>query len=500
MAHLLIYFNASIAVIALGIATYYLFFHKKSTKPVPTIDDRRDEVGELSPDQKRIYDQAEELAAKGYVQSAAKMMESLGVFRRTVDLLEEHGYIEDATNVLLRIHAPHRAAAIYEKHGYWLEAIDCHKISRKYSTAAEIYEKNIADFASAAYHYELADDLISAARCHEQCGNIREAIECHTQGRNWDKAIKLSQSLFDQLAPEQFHPRDEELKVLEKALIKKNIVDPNFLKVLSRENRLHQVVFADLAHSRIDRARKCIPYLSENATSTLIGMCVKKNIGERLWKAFAFLGDLENAGNTLESLGLREEACRFYEQNNMFERAVNMYEANDPKSKEILESMLSRLEANGSRTNTGSKSTPVDFVSYKQRRAFNNASVVKLLTLNEKDALWDLGVISSYKQSEFVVQSKQDSETSLNVILEGEVVSRSDIPQIGGPLKESNAIESGNVISGQSYSSNYAAKEDCSIWQISMVKLNEFYEAHKGTKRKMLQTSFASAYSDQQAI
>lgn len=511
IADLLIYFNVSMVVLALGATSYFMFLQKKSKKPVPTVNDRRDEVGELSAEEKVIYEQAEELATKGHVVSAAKIMESLRVYRRSVELLEEHGQIKEATNILLRLHAPNRAAAIYENHGYWLEAIDCHKIDLNYTKAAEIYENQVEDLSSAAHHYELAEDLVSAARCHEQSGNIRAALKCHTEGGSWNKAVDLAGQLFTHITPEGFNPEKSELQVFEKAIRKKNIVDPNFLEILSRENRLHPLVYADIGTSNLERAKKCIPYLSANASATLIGMCVKKGVGERLAKTFAALNELDKAGDTLESLGLREEAKEFYEAHSMHTRAFNMYEPDDPKAKEAMDSLIAQLDQKAHKNPQSKESNspkPVDFVAYRLRRAFNSSNVVKMLTMSEKDSLWSMGSVATFKKGETIVSKEkhQEQEQKLFVILEGSAEASSHLPKIGGPIAgpavvdNANLIESANAIAGHPYNCDYIAKEDSEVWDLDSKALNRCFAQHPNLKRKMLSASLDASSPSARAI
>jgi tetratricopeptide (TPR) repeat protein len=495
MADILVYINVGVLLVALAIATYYLFLHKPSKKPVPKLQDRRDEIGELSVDQKFIYDQAEELAKEGHILSAAKMMESLGVTRRAVDLLEEYGHIGEATNILLRIHSPNRAAAIYEHHGYWLEAIDCHKIYKNYVKAAQVYETNVGDTSSAAYYYELAKDNINAARCYEKSGQIREAIACHINNKDWGRGVELASSIFSQVTPECFFPNKTELLVLEKAVLKNHNIDPEFLEVLSRENRLHQVILIDLLDDRLDRAKKCIPYLGENATSTLIGMAVQKEVAERLIQCFTENGALENAGDTMERLGLRDKACEFYEEHQMYERAVNMYDSTDPKGKDLMEKLVTQLKARqtkqkASQGDSTCVSQPLDFVTYRLRKAFNNASVVSQLKLAEKDGLWAQGSLQKFKKGDVIASASEQPADKLCIILEGTVVAQSTLPQIGEPLGVSSSLESHNVLTGGSFTATYTAKEDCTVWQVAREAQEQWLAEREPMRKKMLQTSF----------
>ncbi|MBC7660128.1 MAG: hypothetical protein H7249_10500, partial [Chitinophagaceae bacterium] len=118
-------------------------------KTEPIIVRRTDLYDQLTPQQKIVHKQAEDLAVQKNFREASKLFESINFQRKAIDLLEFNGFIEDAAQILLRMKVPYRAAIIYDRNGQFVRAAECFALDGKHDSAARSFEKA----AGADYHF-----------------------------------------------------------------------------------------------------------------------------------------------------------------------------------------------------------------------------------------------------------------------------------------------------------------------------------------------------------
>ncbi len=132
----------------------------------PVIVRRTDLYDQLTPAQKLIHKQAEDLAAHKNFREASRLFESIGFQRKAIDLLEFNGLIEDAAQILMRMNVPYRAAIIYDRNNQFAKAAECFTLDSKHDNAARSYEKAAAiDF----HYYKKAGESYFAAGMIDNC-------------------------------------------------------------------------------------------------------------------------------------------------------------------------------------------------------------------------------------------------------------------------------------------------------------------------------------------
>jgi len=137
-----------------------------AAKAPPVIVRRTDLYDQLSPEQKNIHKQAEDLAAQKNFRDAARLFESINFQRKAIDLLEFNGLIEEAAEILLRMKVPYRAAIIYERNNQFIKAAECFTLDNKHDNAGRCYDRA----AAADFHlYQKAGECYLAAGMIDAC-------------------------------------------------------------------------------------------------------------------------------------------------------------------------------------------------------------------------------------------------------------------------------------------------------------------------------------------
>jgi tetratricopeptide (TPR) repeat protein len=142
-------------------------------KVEPVIVRRTDLFEQLTPQQKLIHKQAEDLAAQKHFKEASKLFESINFQRKAIDLLEFNGFIEEAAQILIRMKVPYRAAIIYERNNQHVRAAECFTMDNKHDSAGRSYEKA----AIADYHFfKKAGESYFAAGMVDNCLEVYAKI------------------------------------------------------------------------------------------------------------------------------------------------------------------------------------------------------------------------------------------------------------------------------------------------------------------------------------
>lgn len=117
--------------------------------------------------QRMSRERAEKLIAEGKVVEGARILESIGLDRQAIAVLEGDGFVDEACAMLLRMQRFERAAIIYQRNNYFLEA---------------------------AAHYLHCDRPIEAAECYLSAGKLRKVYLKHA-ARIFERENEISQAL-----------------------------------------------------------------------------------------------------------------------------------------------------------------------------------------------------------------------------------------------------------------------------------------------------------------
>jgi tetratricopeptide (TPR) repeat protein len=145
----------------------------------------------------KILKAAQKQLEGGNVVATAELLESIGLFRETITILEHNGFIEEAAAVLMRMKIPNRAGVLFARNGRWqqaaqsfrlanmpLEVARCEREAGNYRVAAEIFLE-AQRFAEAAECFMELQDYEQAATCYEQSGNALKANELRVKASSW---------------------------------------------------------------------------------------------------------------------------------------------------------------------------------------------------------------------------------------------------------------------------------------------------------------------------
>ncbi|MFW7380163.1 MAG: cyclic nucleotide-binding domain-containing protein [Oligoflexus sp.] len=287
---------------------------------------RRSDRVKLTHQQKKVYIEAQRLYKEGKYKNCAKLLETLGMTREAISILEKAKHIHDAAAVLLRIHRPNRAGNMFARHGYWKEATECFKRANLPNEVGRC-AREAGDLATAVAYFLEAKNLDDATECLTELGKHRDAAKLYAKVGKHELAIEQYQIMVDknpnfydlELSP-------DEIKIIT-TYLSKGIADIRLADIQIIKDHMVDVIISLIKRSKFDIAQKIYQRTNSDIGPQLIAqedLTVAET--EMIAKVFYNGGAFEYAGMVFERLGIFDQAAESFEKGEDFERAAYCYE------------------------------------------------------------------------------------------------------------------------------------------------------------------------------
>lgn len=318
---------ALVALVVIGFVAWN-FWSQRNEEKALTRRTTSGPNGQRAADQKpltkqeiRIKKQAARLAAKGRVLQAAQMLEQAGLYRDSIDYLENARLFDEAARVLIRLQRPGRAGVLYSRNGLFGPAAQCFLQAGDSFNAAKCF-REIGKHHEAADLFVKAAHFSEAAECLEKCGLLIEAA------RSWLKVQKLPNAIQcwntigrDPAQLSVFKPGHEELDVMFQALK----ADPSLsgvLKILAKSGDAANYIVTLLSDNSFQTAKEIFGQTPQHITGSLLGTInVQSPAASLLVNLYQDSGQHRNAAILLEQMERFEEAADCFSKSGDSERA-----------------------------------------------------------------------------------------------------------------------------------------------------------------------------------
>ncbi len=369
---------------------------------------RRDEEASLGVEQRKLYKHAQKLISEKNIKDAARILESIGMVRKSVSILEKNGYVDIAAEILLRINRPHRAGVIYARAGKWDHAVHCFKMAKmpievakclhtmgRYLEAARMFEKN-RDYTNAAQSYRKIHHTRDVARCLHFSGESDQAYE------------HLKEYLRENLHLHDYNLNRHELRLIEEFMHKSEYT-PEVVHALVQENYLGDIIFSLAKDNKMEEASKLYKNADSKAIASMIGQISLGNPhGERLVELFRMNKDRVSLAMAQEKLGQYDVAGKTYEDVGDLIQALSCYsQAGDEDSVQRVSRMIAERKTTKERqsenvlplesqlSNAGNTQT--------KRQVLEDCNLFHRLTPEQKRRFWIAGRTSTYKDGQEIL-------------------------------------------------------------------------------------------------
>lgn len=325
-----------IVVIAIALISLYLIWQMVNSSLAGRArgapKKRKSDRLRLSRSERKSYKYAQKLYKEGNFRACAKILETLGMLRESINILEKGGLIREASDTLMRIQRPNRAGHMLARHGMWKEAIECYK---KANMPLEVGKcaRELGDIVTAIPYFIEAGATLEAAECFAEVGKRHEAARSFLKAKDFDRAVEQYVHLVDSHPDiEKIDFSEDELLFITKKLVEGK-VDTRLADILVSKHRSTQLMIeliknnnvraATAAYMRntIDIGPELIAYKDFTSEETI-----------RLGELFSNVGAYEYGGMVLERLEEFELAGEAFEKGEFYERASYCFErANNAK-------------------------------------------------------------------------------------------------------------------------------------------------------------------------
>lgn len=309
---------------------------------------RRSDRVKLTSQQKKVYLEAQRLYKEGKIKNCAKLLETLGMTREAITILEKGNFIHDAASILIRIHRPNRAGNIYAKHGYWKEATECFKKANLPNEVGRC-ARECGDLATAVAYYLEAKNFDDAADCLAELGKHRDAAKLYAKVNKHDRAVEQYQIMIDKnphFADLELTP--DEIKIIT-TYLSKGIGDIRLADIQSIKDHMVDVIISLIKRSKFEMAQKIYQRTNSDIGPQLIAQeDLTTTETEMIAKVFYNGGAYEYAGMVFERLGLFDQAAEAFEKAEDYERAAYCYDRCSMPDKAT--AMRIKLAGNGPRS------------------------------------------------------------------------------------------------------------------------------------------------------
>lgn len=282
---------------------------------------------------KLAYRQAQKLYQDGNFRGCAKALESLGLLRESITILEKAGLIREAADTLIRIQRPNRAGSLLARHGLWKEAMECFKRANMPLEVARA-SRELGDLPTAIPYFIEAKALAEAAECYQELGKHHDAARFFLQVREFDRAVEQYLHFVDNTRDiEKVNLSEEEINFITKKLVEGK-VDSRLTDILVAKKRTAPLMIELIKSNNVRSATAAYLRTTSDIGPDLIGYNdFSSSQTTLLGTLFANVGAFEYSGMVFERLEEFERAGESFEKAELFERAAYCYERAKNKSK-----------------------------------------------------------------------------------------------------------------------------------------------------------------------
>jgi len=302
----------------------------------------------------KILDQAKSLMGQNRVLQASRLLESIGLERDAIAVLETNKHIHEAAQILMRMRRPNRAGIVYARNGYWTNAAECFVLAGMYYEAAKASLES-SDFPNAAILFEKAGKFEEAAKSYIKSKLHLEAGRAYLKASQQEAAV---QCFIKKFSDDPSFDKSQLTSTDKDAMVKwlsSGSFDERIVSIVQGYGQLHKPV---LEFYRSGQYKKAVPLLVKAKTEDINRIMLDINYEDssyvNLAKAFEESGMVDRAGMIFEAGGKFDEAARNFEQYGDLERAYYCYErAGDSANSSRLRSKNSKVKTQSSGPSNG---------------------------------------------------------------------------------------------------------------------------------------------------
>ena len=497
---------------------------------------RKSDRIKLNSHQRKLYKEAKRHFQKGNIKASAKILESLGMIRESVDLFEKGRFIHEAAGILLRINRPNRAGKLYQRNRHYKEATECYKKANMSFEVGYCAQKS-GDNATAAVFFLDCGDKARAASCFEELGKCQEAARLYIEINKPKYAIRQLSHLLDKSSS----INDLRFSEAELDLIANHLQGPGpdlrFVDIRSIQPKLHQVLAQTVKAAQTEKAAKL---LARCPSSTHLELLQRNDFSPRELKTLAqvfeanhqfdFSGmiyerqeDFANAGHAFKKHEDYERAAYCYERINLKEEALEMkIEAartgTPKKTQQAGQHNLVYTSADSSRAvenpfkieltensvPAGKEQAPVAPAqkskfpkvtdtalqriqggSDKDWRNFEKAPILASLSEAEKESLKSKSEVLNFKKGDLIFEDNTADAAGLFFVLQGSCVSAVDAAT---PVSWPSSIVPDSLFSEKVSRRRFIAAEDCVVMAVQYQRINEFLDENGTCAQKIFRS------------
>ncbi len=318
---------ALVALVVIGFAAWN-FWSQRNEEKARMRRTATGPNGQRSADQKpltkqeiRIKKQAARLAAKGRVLQAAQMLEQAGLYRDSIDYLENARLFDEAARVLIRLQRPGRAGVLYSRNGLFAPAAQCFLQAGDAFNAAKC-------FREIGKHHEAAELFVKAAHFGEAAESLEKSGLLIEAARNWLKVQKLPNAIQcwntigrDPAQLSVFKPGHDEMEVMFQAL-KADPALSGILKILAKSGEAANYILTLLSDNSFQTAKEIFSQTPQHIAGSLLGTInVQSPAASLLVNLYQDSGQYRNAAILLEQMERFEEAADCFAKSGDSDRA-----------------------------------------------------------------------------------------------------------------------------------------------------------------------------------
>lgn len=391
---------AILAILCIAYFIWQMVNSKRAGRSRRNQRKRKSDVVKLTRADKAAYRQAEKLFQQGNFRGCAKALESLGLLRESITILEKAGLIREAADTLIRIQRPNRAGSLLARHGLWKEAMECFKRANMPLEVGKAC-RELGDLPTAIPYFLEAKAFAEAAECYLELGKHHDAARLFLQVKDFDRAIEQYLHLVDRVRDtEKANISEEEIAFITKKLVE-NKVDTRLADILVAKKRMAPLLIEFI---KADNIRSATAAYLRN-TSDIGPELIAYNDFTRpqtmlLGALFANVGVFEYSGMVYERLEEFEKAGESFEKGELFERAAYCYERAKNKTKST--EMRIMVASHGPDAQKSTKTMPME----PEEKKTPPPKSINLFSIN------DTGTDTLPKQSEMRLPPKMPPKKS----------------------------------------------------------------------------------------
>lgn len=328
-----------VAVVVILVITYLIWQVINSNKAGKARQDRskrRSDRVKLGRAGRRAYKQAHELYKAGNFKACAKILESLGLLRESINVLERAGLYREAADALLRIQRPNRAGHLLARNGLWKEALEAYKKANMPQEIGRCY-RELGDLPTAIPFFLEAGAKQEAADCLVEVGKHQEAARLFIKMQNYDRAIDQYINLVDSSSDlEKLDFLEDELNLITNKLVD-GTAEIRLTDILVAKKKATGLLIGLIKVNNLRAATEAYMRNTTDVGPALIGFAeFDRDQQFLLASLFINVGAFEYSGIVYERLQEWNKAAEAFEKGEYYERAAACYERASNKEKSTM--------------------------------------------------------------------------------------------------------------------------------------------------------------------